>query len=46
MLVLSCSIDTGALKKMPNWLSVNRGLPSGRMMVWLLPSRMGGGGGK
>ena len=25
MLVLSCSIDTGALKKLPNWLLVNRG---------------------
>ena len=33
MLVLYCSRVTGALKKSSNSLSVNRGLPSGRITV-------------
>ena len=43
MLVLSCSRLTGALKKSSNSLSVNKGLPSGKITVLSLPSRTWGG---
>ena len=42
MLVLSCLRVTGALKESSNSLSVNRGLPSGRITMSSLSSRTGG----